>query len=38
MGLKPQLSPKCTSQAPEYQGKLDICCQIQSEMQGKACS
>ena len=29
------MNPKCTSQAPKDQGKLDICCQVQWETQGK---
>ena len=33
MGFKPQMSPKCTSQLPKDQGKLDICCQVQWETQ-----
>ena len=37
MGLKPQENPKCTTQSPEYQGKLDICGEIQWEAQSKAC-
>ena len=28
MGIKPQMNPKCTSQLPEDQGKLDIYYQI----------
>ena len=35
MGFKPQMNPKCTSQPPKDQGKLDICCQIQWETQDK---
>ena len=34
-GFKPQTNPKCTSQPPKDQGKLDICCQFQWETQGK---
>ena len=34
---KPQMNPKCTSQPPKDQGKLDICCQVQWETQGKTC-
>ena len=29
MGLKSQENPKCTTQTPEYLGKLDICGEIQ---------
>ena len=31
------MNPKCTSQPPKDQGKLDTCCQIQWETQGKTC-
>ena len=37
MGFKHQLNLKCTSQSPKDQGKLDICCQVQWETQGKTC-
>ena len=37
MGFKPQTNPKCTSQPPKHQGKLDIWCQVQWETQGKTC-
>ena len=30
-------NPKCTSQPPKDQGKLDICSQVQWETQSKAC-
>ena len=32
MGFNPQKNPKCTSQPPEDQGKLDICSAIQWQM------
>ena len=38
MGLKSQENPKCTTQTPEDQRKLDICGKIEWEAQGKACS
>ena len=34
---KPQMNPKCMSQPPKDQGKLDICCQFQWETHGKTC-
>ena len=37
MGFKPQMYHKCTSQLPEDQGQLDICCQVQWETQDKTC-
>ena len=37
MGFKPQMNPKYTSQPPKVRFKLDICCHIQWETQGKTC-
>ena len=34
---KPQMNPNFTFQPPKDQGKLDICCQVQWETQGKTC-
>ena len=38
MRFKSQENPKCTSQSPENQRKLNICGETQWETQGKACS
>ena len=37
MGFKPPINPKCTSEPPKDQGKLDICCQVQWKTPGKTC-
>ena len=37
MGYKPQMNPKCTSQPPKDQSKLDIWGEVQWHTQGKAC-
>ena len=37
MEFNPQMNPLCTSQPPKDQGKLDICCHVQWETQGKTC-
>ena len=37
MGFNPQTDPKCTSQPPEDNRILDICCQDQWRTQGKTC-
>ena len=38
MGFKSQENPKCTSQSPENQDKLNICGETQWETQDKACT